>query len=113
MKPKRIYTYGGKPARRNLTVADMRAAKGVRKLVQVTANTAEEAAAAAEAGMDLVIGNAINVEAVRQGGTRGPVSRRLTPRRSLSVRVPSGGEARSPRRQARGARRLRQGETAR
>ena len=29
---RRIYTYGGKPARRNLTVADIVALKGVRKL---------------------------------------------------------------------------------
>ena len=64
---KRTYTWAARPVRRSLTVADMRAAKGRRKLVQVTANTAEEASAAAEAGIDLIIGNAINVEAVRQG----------------------------------------------
>ena len=45
----------------------MRTAKGTRKLVQVTANSAEEAAAAAEAGIDLIIGNARNVEGVRAG----------------------------------------------
>ena len=64
---RKMYTWAARPARRNLTVADMRAAKGVRKLVQVTANTAEEAAAAAEAGIDLIIGSAMNVEAVRAG----------------------------------------------
>ena len=64
---RKTYTWAAQPARRNLTVADLRAAKGVRKLVQVTANSAEEAAAAAEAGMDLIIGNAMNVEAVRAG----------------------------------------------
>ena len=64
---RKMYTWAARPVRRNLTVADMRAAKGVRKLVQVTANTAEEAAAAAEAGIDLIIGNVMNVEAVRAG----------------------------------------------
>ena len=64
---KRMYTWAARPVRRSLTVADLRAAKGRRKLVQVTANTAEEASAAAEAGIDLIIGNAINVEAVRRG----------------------------------------------
>ena len=33
---RRIYTYGGKPASRNLTIADLRAAKGKRKFTQVT-----------------------------------------------------------------------------
>ena len=46
---KKTYTWAARPVRRNLTVADLRAAKGVRKLVQVTANTAEEAAAGAGA----------------------------------------------------------------
>lgn len=64
---KRTYTWAARPVRRSLTVADLRAAKGRRKLVQVTANTAEEASAAAEAGIDLIIGSAINVEAVRRG----------------------------------------------
>ena len=65
---KRTYTWAARPVRRSLTVADLRAAKGRRKLVQVTANTAEEASGpAAEAGIDLIIGNAINVEAVRRG----------------------------------------------
>ena len=45
----------------------MRAAKGERKLVQVTANTEEEASAAGEAGLDLIIGNVANVDAVRRG----------------------------------------------
>ena len=39
---KRTYTRAARPVRRNLTVADLRAVKGVRKLVQVTANIAEE-----------------------------------------------------------------------
>ena len=64
---KNMYTWAARPARRNLTVADMRAAKGERKLVQVTANTEEEASAAGEAGLDLIIGNVANVDAVRRG----------------------------------------------
>ena len=60
-----IYTWAAKPARRNLTVADLRAGKGKRKFTQVTVNTAEEAAAAAAAGIDMIIGNAHNVAEVR------------------------------------------------
>ena len=64
---KNMYTWAARPVRRNLTVVDMRAAKGVRKLVQVTANSEEEASAAAVAGLDLIICNAVNVDAVRRG----------------------------------------------
>ena len=64
---KRIYTWGGsQPAHRYLTIADLRAAKGLRKFTQVTANSAEEAAAAQEAGIDMIIGNSQNVEASRK-----------------------------------------------
>src|SRR5690349_12173424 len=48
----RLYTYGAKPADRRLTVADLRQAKGQRKLSEVTADTHEEAAAAEAAGVD-------------------------------------------------------------
>ena len=51
---RRIYTSGGKPASRNLTIADLRAAKGKRKFTQVTASTADEAAAASEADIDII-----------------------------------------------------------
>ncbi len=64
---KRIYTWDAKPARRNYTAADLRALKGKRKLTQTTANTAEEAAAAADAGIDLIMGNAQNTSTVRDG----------------------------------------------
>ena len=50
-----------------MTVADLRAGKGRQVFTQVTANTAEEAEAAAAAGIDLVIGNSRNVKAVRAG----------------------------------------------
>ena len=49
---KRIYTFGGFPATRNLTVADIKAGKGQRKFVQTTAVNRIEAAAAEAAGID-------------------------------------------------------------
>jgi 3-methyl-2-oxobutanoate hydroxymethyltransferase len=51
---KRIYTMGGDPAARHLTVADIIALKGQRTLVQATATTEEEARAAVEAGLDML-----------------------------------------------------------
>ena len=62
---KPIYTWDAKPSRRNLTAADIRSCKGVRKLTQTTANTVEEAAAA-KLGLICFCG-AANVELVRQG----------------------------------------------
>ncbi len=64
---KRIYDWDAKFSLRNHTAADLRALKGVRKLTQTTANSAEEAAAAADAGLDLIMGNAQNTAAVREG----------------------------------------------
>lgn len=55
MRP--IYTFGGQPARRNLTLLDLRAAKAEgRKLTQANAtrDIAEEASAVAAAGIDLL-----------------------------------------------------------
>ncbi|CUH43398.1 hypothetical protein [Ruegeria atlantica] len=49
---KRIYTFGGHPATRNLTVANIKADKGRRKFVQTTAVSRTEAAAAQAAGID-------------------------------------------------------------
>ncbi|MDE0522805.1 MAG: 3-methyl-2-oxobutanoate hydroxymethyltransferase [Boseongicola sp.] len=64
---RRIYDWDARPQLRNYTAADLRALKGVRKLVQTTANSSEEAAAARDAGLDLVMGNAHNTAAVRAG----------------------------------------------
>ena len=64
---RKVYTWAAVPAQRNLTVADLRAGKNQRKFTQVTANTAEEAHAAGVAGLDMIICNAANVEAVRAG----------------------------------------------
>ena len=61
---KPIYTWDAKPSRRNLTAADIRAFKGNRKLTQTTANTVEEASAAAEAGVDMLMCAASNVSLV-------------------------------------------------
>ncbi len=64
---KRIYDWDARPQERNFTAADLRALKGVRKLVQTTANNVEEASAAVDAGIDLIMGNAQNTLAVREG----------------------------------------------
>ena len=50
---KNIYTFGGQPAQRNLTLPDLRAAKAAGlKLVQANATDAVEAAAVEAAGVD-------------------------------------------------------------
>ena len=67
MKPRRIYTYGGKPARRNYTVADMVALKGQTWLCQTCPDTEEEAAACAAAGIDVLNTSDANIPAVRAG----------------------------------------------
>ena len=64
---KKIYTYNVKPGFRNLTVADIKANKGVKKLTQVNAKNAEEAYAAGVANIDMLICDSNNVEKVRQG----------------------------------------------
>ena len=64
---KKVYTWTAQPAMRSVTVSDLQAQKGTRKWVQVTANSAEEAAAAAQAEFDMIICNSANVEQVRQG----------------------------------------------
>ena len=50
----RIYTYGGEFAERNHTVAGLRAGKGSRKYAQGSANSADQDAAVAEAGIDML-----------------------------------------------------------
>lgn len=64
---KKIYTWTAQPAYRSVTIEALQQNKGKRKSVQVTANTAEEAAAAAEAEFDMIICNSANVEEVRRG----------------------------------------------
>jgi len=64
---KNIYTWAAQPAKRNITVGDIVAAKGKKILTQVTANTNLEAKAAEEAGFDMIIGSASNVKKIREG----------------------------------------------
>ena len=67
MKRRRIYTYGGTPARRNLTVADFIALKGNTRLCQTCPATEEEAAVCAEAGIDVLNTSDSDLLAVRAG----------------------------------------------
>mgnify|MGYP001792089829 CR=1 FL=1 len=64
---KRIYDWAARPQLRNFTASDLRKGKGQRVLVQTTANSEEEAAAARDAGLDLVMGNAEHAAEVRRG----------------------------------------------
>ena len=64
---KRIYDWDAKFQLRNYTAADLQQLKGKQILTQTTANNAEEAAAARDAGLDLIMGNASNTKQVRQG----------------------------------------------
>ena len=64
---KNIYTWAAQPAKRTVTVADLKAAKGKKKFTQVTANSREEAHAAEKAGFDMIICQAKNVLKVREG----------------------------------------------
>ena len=67
----RILDFNGRDADRTVTVASIRALKGSgRQFVQVTAGTAEEAAAAEAAGIDMVVCMGASVEAVRRGSSR-------------------------------------------
>lgn len=63
---KRIYTYGGQPAKRNLTVACLRANKAAGlKMTQVSAADAVEAATCEKLGIDLITISDLDIEAVR------------------------------------------------
>lgn len=85
MKCKRIYTYGGKPARRNFTVADMIALKGRARLCQTCPATEEEAAACEAAGIDVLNTGDADLPAVRAGAPETftiadlPMTAHLTP----------------------------------
>lgn len=50
----KIFTFGGKMADRNVTVADLQAGKGKRQFTETTIFNADEAVAAAEAGIDVL-----------------------------------------------------------
>lgn len=64
---KNIYTFAAQPALRTVTIPCMREAKADgRKLIQTTANTAEEARAVEAAGFDMMICDAANAHIVRE-----------------------------------------------
>ena len=84
----RILDYNGRDAERTVTVADIRALKGSgRRFVQVTAGTAEEAAAAEAAGIDMVVCLAQAVPDVRRGSGRAASTRACS---TLSVSASRG-----------------------
>tara|TARA_B110000037_G_scaffold218293_1_gene281010 strand:- start:9 stop:824 length:816 start_codon:yes stop_codon:yes gene_type:complete len=67
---KNIYTWSVELAQRNLTIADLKAAKGKKKFTQVRANTIDEAYAAEEAGIDMIISDSKNMNKVRKGSNK-------------------------------------------
>jgi ketopantoate hydroxymethyltransferase len=67
----RIFDFGGREVERSQTVAGLRALKGgARRAAQVTAESADEAAAAEAAGVEMVVCRAANVARVREGSRR-------------------------------------------
>jgi 3-methyl-2-oxobutanoate hydroxymethyltransferase len=67
----RIFDFGGREVERSVTVAGLRALKSTgRHVAQVTAETADEAAAAEAAGVEMVVCRAANVLRVREGSRR-------------------------------------------
>lgn len=64
----RIFDFGGRDVNRSQTVAGLKALKGSgRQAAQVTAETADEAAAAEAAGIEMVVCRAASVPRVREG----------------------------------------------
>ena len=96
MTPKRIYTYGGKPARRNFTVADLIALKGTTTLCQTCPASEEEAQACAAAGIDVLNTSDADLPAVRAGAPETftiadlPMTAHLTPDDILRAAVRAG-----------------------
>ena len=65
---RKVYTWGHALEERNLTIADMRANKAAgRKMTQVTAGDAEEAAILAAQGIDMIITGSDSFRDVRRG----------------------------------------------
>jgi 3-methyl-2-oxobutanoate hydroxymethyltransferase len=74
----RIFDFGGREVERAQTVAGLRALKNSGKqAAQVTAETAEEAAAAEAAGVEMVVCRAANIGRVRAGSQRAFVTAAL------------------------------------
>ena len=67
----RIFDFGGRDVERSQTVAGLRALKGSgNHAAQVTAETADEAAAAEAAGIEMAVCRAANVARVREGSKK-------------------------------------------
>ena len=67
----RIFDFAGREVERRATVASLRALKGSgQRVTQTTADTTEEAAAADEAGVEMVVCRSANVARVREGSQR-------------------------------------------
>ena len=67
----RIFDFAGREVERSQTVAGLRALKGSgRRATQTTAETAEEAAAAEEAGLEMAVCRGANVRQARAGSQR-------------------------------------------
>ena len=64
---KKLYTWGGKFADRNLTVADLLKNKGKIKYLQTTATDSTEASAAKEAGIDMILCKSPAINEIRKG----------------------------------------------
>ena len=64
---KKLYTWGGKFSDRNLTVSELLKYKGKKKFLQTTATNSEEAAAAKEAGIDMLLCKSPLIQEVRKG----------------------------------------------
>ena len=64
---KKLYTWGGKFADRNITLSDLKANKGKKKFLQTTATNSDEASAAKEAGIDMLLCKSPVIDEIRKG----------------------------------------------
>ena len=64
---KKLYTWGGKFTDRNLTVSDLLEKKSMKKFLQTTATNSEEASAAKEAGIDMLLCKSPFINEIRKG----------------------------------------------
>ena len=64
---KKLYTWGGKFAERNLTVSELLKNKGKTKFLQTTATDSSEALAAKEAGIDMILCKSPVIKEIRKG----------------------------------------------
>lgn len=67
---KKTFSFAGQPTDRTLTLKCLRDGKGKRKFTQTTAVNAEQASAAAEAGIDMLVGGAPILAEMRKGAPK-------------------------------------------